>query len=48
MEVHTFNLSTQKAEKGKVVILSQPGLYSEFQANQGHMVRRCFQKGRIV
>lgn len=46
MKVHTFNLHTQKAERGKSVISSQPGLYSKFQANQGHMVRSCFQKGQ--
>lgn len=42
MMLHTFNLGTQKA---KSVILSQPGLYRKFQANQDCMVRPCFQKG---
>lgn len=45
MVVPIFNLSTQKAEKGKSVILSQLSLYSKFQANQGCMERPCFQKG---
>lgn len=45
MVVPIFNLSTQKVEKGKSVILSQLSLYSKFQANQGCMERPCFQKG---
>ena len=42
--VHTFNLSTGKAEADRCLSPEQPGLGSEFQTGQGYIVRPVWKK----
>jgi hypothetical protein len=44
MVVHTYNPSTWEAEASGFLNLSQPGLQSEFQDNQGYTEKPCLKK----
>jgi hypothetical protein len=44
MVLHACSPSIQKSEAGRLWVWSQPGLYSEFQASQGYIVRSYLKK----